>query len=62
MTLKLLLPLVAALSIGCAPGDNESKTDTGSKLTVDLEQRLKESQGQWVYVNYWAQWLSLIHI
>ena len=56
MTLKLLIPLVAALSIGCTPGDNGSKNDTGSELTVDLEQRLKESQGQWVYVNYWAQW------
>ena len=56
MTLKLLIPIILVLGIGCAPGDNTSTANTASSLTVDLKQRLKESQGQWVYVNYWAQW------
>jgi thiol-disulfide isomerase/thioredoxin len=56
MTSRLLVSLIVVLGIGCAPGDNGSTPNTASSLTVDLAQRLEESKGQWVYVNYWAQW------
>jgi thiol-disulfide isomerase/thioredoxin len=54
MKIKLLMVTALLLCVGCAPGDNTAKT--ASTLTVELEQRLKESKGQWVFVNYWAQW------
>ena len=56
MTLRLLFSLFVLLSVGCAPDDSASTNDSTSSLTVNLKQRLQEAQGQWVYVNYWAQW------
>ncbi|MEP0202437.1 MAG: TlpA disulfide reductase family protein [Halioglobus sp.] len=56
MTLRLLFSLLVLLSIGCAPGDSTLSQDSASSLTVDLSPRLQKAQGQWVYVNYWAQW------
>ena len=56
MTSKLLITCIVVLCAGCAPGDNMATSSSSSPLTVDLDQRLEESRGQWVFINYWAQW------
>jgi len=56
MISRLVVSFFILLTVACAEGDGVSISDADASLTVNLEQRLEESKGQWVYVNYWAQW------